>query len=112
MNTVAKPDFRCISASEAVSLMHGEPPAIVFDVRDMASFQKGHVDGAAHLSEDRLLAWMKRLPKDAPVVIYCYHGNASKVFAQMFVDFRYTNVFSVDGGYAPLAAALATPVAA
>ncbi len=92
--------------------MRGEPPAIVFDVRDMASFQKGHVDGAAHLSEDRLLAWMKRLPKEAPVVIYCYHGNASKVFAQMFVDFRYTNVFSVDGGYAPLAAALATPVAA
>ncbi|PKO85018.1 MAG: thiosulfate sulfurtransferase [Betaproteobacteria bacterium HGW-Betaproteobacteria-12] len=112
MNTVARPDFRCISASETVSLMRGEPPAIVFDVRDMASFQKGHVDGAAHLSEDRLLAWMKRLPKEAPVVIYCYHGNASKVFAQMFVDFRYTNVFSVDGGYAPLAAALATPVAA
>jgi len=55
---------------------------------------------------------MKRLPKDAPVVIYCYHGNASKVFAQMFVDFRYSKVFSVDGGYEPLAAALAPPVAA
>ena len=76
----------------------------------MASYQKAHVDGAAHLSEDRLLAWMKRLPKEAPVVIYCYHGNASKVFAQMFVDFRYLSVFSVDGGYEPLAAALASTV--
>jgi thiosulfate sulfurtransferase len=112
MNPAEKPAFRCISASEAISLMRGEPPAIVFDVRDMANYQKSHVDGAAHLSEDRLLAWMKRLPKDAPVVIYCYHGNASKVFAQMFVDFRYSNVFSVDGGYEALVVALATPVAA
>ena len=92
--------------------MRGEPPAIIFDVRDMASYQKAHVEGAAHLSEDRLLAWMKRLPKDAPVVIYCYHGNASKVFAQMFVDFRYSNVFSVDGGYEPLAAALGASLVA
>jgi rhodanese-related sulfurtransferase len=112
MSTAEKTLFRCISASEAISLMRGEPPAIIFDVRDMASYQEAHVDGAAHLSEDRLLAWMKRLPKDAPVVIYCYHGNASKVFAQMFVDFRYSNVFSVDGGYEPLAAALGASLAA
>ena len=112
MNTAEKTSFRCISASEAISLMRGEPPAIIFDVRDMASYQKAHVEGAAHLSEDRLLAWMKRLPKDAPVLIYCYHGNASKVFAQMFVDFRYSNVFSVDGGYEPLAAALGASLVA
>ena len=111
MSTVESPAFRCISASDAISLMRAEPPPFVFDVRDMANYQKGHVDGAAHLSEDRLLAWMRRLPKYAPVVIYCYHGNASKVFAQMFIDFRYSNVFSVDGGYEALAAALATPVA-
>jgi len=56
MNTVEKPAFRCISASDAISLMRGEPPALVFDVGDMASYQKAHLDGAAHLSEDRLLA--------------------------------------------------------
>ena len=104
MNPAEEPAYRCINAREAISLMRGEPPAIVFDVRDMASYQKAHVDGAAHLSEDRLLAWMKRLPKDAPVVIYCYHGNASKIFAQMFVDFCYSNVCSVDGGYEALVA--------
>ena len=111
MNAVENPTFRNISVCEAASLIRNEPPAIVFDVRDMASYQAGHVDGAAHLSEDRLMAWMKRLPKDVPVIIYCYKGNASKIYAQMFVDFRYTSVFSVDGGYAPLADALASPVA-
>lgn len=106
MNAPDKTEFQRISAADAVRLIRSKPPAIVFDVRDMASFQRSHVDGAAHLSEDRLLAWMKRLPKEAPIVIYCYKGHASQVFAQMFVDFRYTRVFSVEGGYEPLAAAL------
>lgn len=112
MNFVEKPVFHNISASDAVSLIRSEPSAIVFDVRDMVSYQKSHVDGAAHLSEDRLLAWTRRLAKDAPVVIYCYKGNASKTFAQMFIDFRYTRVFSVDGGYEPLVAALTGPLVA
>lgn len=107
MNTLTKPAFRNVSASEAAALIRNEPSAVVFDVRDMASYQRSHIDGAAHLSEDRLLAWMKRLAKAVPIVIYCYKGNASQVFAQMFVDFRYTQVFSVDGGYEPLAEALA-----
>lgn len=112
MNALDKPAYCCLSPRDAALLIRSDPPAIVFDVRDMASYQAGHVDGAAHLSEDRFMGWMRRLPKDAPVVIYCYKGNASKIYAQMFVDFRYSNVFSVDGGYEPLAAALAAPVSA
>jgi thiosulfate sulfurtransferase len=112
MSPLEKPAFCKISASAAATLMRSEPTATVFDVRDMASYQKAHIEGAAHLSEDRLLAWMRRLPKDAPVVIYCYKGNASQTFAQMFIDFRYSRVFSVDGGYEPLAEALAATVGA
>ena len=112
MSTVEKPAYFCLSAHDAAVLISTEPSASIFDVRDMSNYQRAHIDGAMHLSEDRLLAWMRRLPKDAPIVIYCYQGNASKTFAQMFIDFRYTRVFSVDGGYQPLAAAMAAPVAA
>ena len=112
MSPACPPAFACISAADALALLRAEPNVTLFDVRDMASYQRGHVDGAAHLSEDRLLAWMRRLPKEAPVVIYCYQGNASKTYAQMFIDFRYSRVFSVDGGYEPLAEALGSPVAA
>ncbi len=112
MTSIEKPAFRCLSATDAAALIRSEPSATVFDVRDLASYQKAHVDGAAQLSEDRLLAWMRRLPKETPVVIYCYKGNASQTFAQMFIDFRYIRVFSVDGGYEPLAEALAVTVGA
>ncbi|MBS1138965.1 MAG: thiosulfate sulfurtransferase [Proteobacteria bacterium] len=99
--------FSCIPGSTAAELLRSEPAAVLFDVRDSTAYRGGHIDGAAQLSEDRLLAWMKRIPKDAPVLIYCYQGNASKTYAQMFADFRYTRVFSIDGGYPALHTALA-----
>lgn len=98
--------FECIPGSTAAELIRSQPGVVLFDVRDGNAYRNGHIEGAAHLSEDRLLGWVKRVPKDTPVVIYCYHGNASKIYAQMFVDFRYNRVFSVDGGYPALNMAL------
>lgn len=99
--------FDCIAASRAVELLRTEPAAVLFDVRDSQAYRAGHVEGAAHLAIDRLPAWRKRIASDAPILIYCYHGKASQDYAQMFVDFRYRRVFSVDGGYPALVAALA-----
>lgn len=95
--------FQCIPAAQALSLIAADPAATVFDVRDAAAYRQGHLPSAAHLTQDRLPAWFRRLAKDQPVVIYCYHGNASKTFAQMFIDFRFTKVFSIDGGFEALA---------
>ncbi len=99
--------YHCIPAADAAALIRGEPGVALFDVRDMASYQRGHIDGAAHLAEDRFFAWTRRLDKAVPVLIYCYHGNASKTYAQMFADFHFTRVFSVDGGYPALEMAFA-----
>jgi len=112
MSSQENPAYRRISAAEAVTLLAADPAPTIFDVRDMASFRKGHLAGAAQLAEDRFLLWQKRLDKAAPVLIYCYHGNASQVFAQMFVDFRFTDVYSVDGGYEALAVVAADRLAA
>ncbi len=106
--TATKPSpYRCIPVLEAAALIRAESGVTVFDVRDLAAYRQGHIAEAAHLSEDRLPGWLRRLPKEQPILIYCYKGNASKVYAQMFCDFRFMQVFSVDGGYAPLAALLA-----
>ncbi|WP_455229625.1 ankyrin repeat domain-containing protein [Geopseudomonas aromaticivorans] len=103
--------FQCLSAAEAAALIRAEADLTLFDVRDLQSYQQEHLDGAMHLSEDRVPLWIGRLPKEAPVLVYCYHGNSSKTFAQMFSDFRFARVYSVDGGYRPLASALAAPAA-
>ena len=84
-----------ISASEALTLL-AQDDATVFDVRDSAAYQAGH------LAMDRIPAWSKRLNKDAPVLVYFYHGNSSQEYAQMLADFRFNRVYSVDGGFAAL----------
>lgn len=104
--------FQCISPAEAARLLAAEAGATVFDVRDMASYRRAAIDGAMHLSEDRVPAWFQRLSKDEPILIYCYRGNSSKTYARMFGDFRFRRVYSVDGGYEAFAAALATPATA
>lgn len=111
MATTERIPYQCLSAAEAAALIRAEPDLKLFDVRDLHSYQQEHLDGAMHLSEDRVPLWLGRLPKEDPVLIYCYHGNASKTFAQMFSDFRFARIYSVDGGYRPLTEALAGPAA-
>jgi rhodanese-related sulfurtransferase len=107
MNAIDRIPFQRISATQAAELLRQEASLALFDVRDLVSYRQGHIEGAVQLSEERVLAWVKRLPKEQPVLIYCYHGNASQTYAQMFSDFRFQRVFSVDGGYEKLVAALA-----
>ena len=113
MNTTTEisSTVQCLCATDAARLIKSGQTLTLFDVRDIASYQRGHVEQAMHLSQDRVPNWINRLPKHDPVVIYCYRGHASKAYAQMFVDFRFSRVFSVDGGYESLAGALLVPPA-
>lgn len=102
MSQIEQHGFACISAAQAHAMLNTQPTPRLFDVRDPSHYQRSHLPGAAHLSENRMPAWMRKLAKDEPIIIYCYHGNASKIYAQMFCDFRFTRVYSVDGGYEAL----------
>ncbi len=95
--------YRCISADQALSLIFSayerEQPCSVFDTRDAASYAQGHVPGAEPLAEREIGDWLRRLPRSQPLLIYCYHGNASQVFAKTFADFGFAEVYSIDGGF-------------
>jgi rhodanese-related sulfurtransferase len=81
----------------------------LFDTRDETSHNKSHIKGADHLTERSFGNVVATLPKNVPVMIYCYHGNASQIYAGMFADFRFNEVYSVDGGYEALAPVLPDP---
>ena len=103
--------FQRISPKHASDLIlrarAGIKPLALFDSRDAASYQKSHIMGTDHLTERDFGEVIANLPKSVPVMIYCYHGNASQIYASMFADFQYNEVYSVDGGYEALAPALA-----
>ncbi len=110
--TAAPSRVRRVNAATAADLIlrHRRgilPELAIYDVRDKQSFDASHIAGACHLVEAQFGSVLGTLRKSTPVLVYCYHGNASQVIGAMFADFRYSEVYSVDGGYAPLATALA-----
>lgn len=90
--------FQCIGVAEAQDLM-GRGDALLLDVRDRASFDRDHIDGAHHVSMADLTAVIQGAAKSRPILIYCYHGHASREYAQILSDFGFSKVHSLDGGY-------------
>ena len=91
--------FRRIDAAAAGRLL-GRGDVRVFDSRDATRFEQAHIAGAHRLSPANLDATLLGTPKTAPVLLVCYHGNASQAYGQMFADFGFAEVYSLDGGFA------------
>lgn len=94
----ARAAFSRISVEAARALVARED-VLVFDVRDAASFAQGRIGAARRLSDANLYEALTTTPKSTPVLIYCYHGNASQVYAETFADFGFREVMSMDGGF-------------
>ena len=94
------PDTRWqrIDVSQAKALLQ-RADTTVFDMRDENSFGQSHIQGAYYLSNANLEQAILKTPKDKPVLIYCYHGNASQTGAAIFVDFGFQEVYDLIGGY-------------
>ena len=73
--------------------------ALLLDVRDAKSFGLAHIRDAQHVSSANLSVVINETPRRRPILIYCYHGNASQEYAQIFSDFGFSEVYSLDGGY-------------
>ena len=48
---------------------------VLLDVRDRASYEKGHIPGALSLPPEELDARAASLPKDRELVTYCWHAT-------------------------------------
>ncbi|MGA7657327.1 MAG: ankyrin repeat domain-containing protein [Methylocella sp.] len=72
---------------------------LVLDVRDAQSFGSAHIEGARNVSITNLSSVIDTTARSMPILIYCYHGFASREYAQIFSDFGFSQVFSLDGGY-------------
>lgn len=90
--------FRRIDVMAAIALLDHNN-VLRFDVRDAASFAQGHMAEARHLTQRNLSDVIGNTARQTPVLIYCYHGNASQEYAQTFSDFGFAEVYSLDGGY-------------
>ncbi|QXX74764.1 rhodanese-like domain-containing protein [Methylovirgula sp. HY1] len=93
-----EPAFERVNVDFARDLINNAEP-LILDTRDIGSYENGHIDGAEFVNDSNIGNFLMSTPKDKPVLIYCYHGNASQVRAQTFTDFRFKKVYSLDGGF-------------
>jgi len=102
--------FRRLTLAEFRVWHAQRPQALLLDARDATSHARDALPGAVRLSPDNQDALLLRTERQRPVLIYCYQGNASQVWAQTFADFGFTNVSDLIGGHR--AWVEGTPVAA
>jgi thiosulfate/3-mercaptopyruvate sulfurtransferase len=94
----ARTPFQRIDVESAeILLSHSDP--LVLDARDAGSFATSRIFGAQPISSANLGTVIGATAKARPILIYCYHGNASREYAQTFSDFGFSEVYSLDGGY-------------
>lgn len=90
--------FKRISCQQAHELSQISSTQII-DVRDGGAYSEAHIKGAVHIDNQSLAAFVEQADPDAPLVIYCYHGNSSQQAGQFFAQQDFTEVYSVDGGF-------------
>lgn len=95
----AKPAYKKITAGEAWTLIDGEDPYILLDVRTAEEFEDAHIDGAILIPDDEIASRAEaELPdKDALILVYCRSGRRSAGAAKALIGLGYTNVLDFGG---------------
>jgi thiosulfate sulfurtransferase len=88
-----------ISVDEAFALLEADGATFV-DVRDLGSWQVGHIPGAVHVGDHNVRAFVEEASRDLTTVVYCYHGHSSLGGAAFFQSEGFTDVYSMTAGFA------------
>ncbi len=72
--------------------------ALILDVRDPVEFKQDHVDGALNLHLDQIRDRMDELPRDRPILAYCYVGQRSYYAARAMSQYGF-QIKNISGGF-------------
>ncbi|WP_031432595.1 rhodanese-like domain-containing protein [Methylomarinum vadi] len=91
--------FKTVSLAEMRDLLVDER-TMLLDCRDLKDYRSGNIDNAMHVHEGLKETLLTKGDKNIKLVIYCYYGHVSEHLAEMFGDFGFKHVYSLEGGYA------------
>lgn len=92
-------DVPRVSPTEAVLLMN-RSRLLVLDVRDVAEYAQGHIQGAKNIPLNELEARLKELDKykSKPVLVFCQRGVRSNSACKLLAKNEFTQLHQLDGG--------------
>lgn len=91
--------FQRLTPAQVSTWLAAHPNALLLDARDATRHAAAHLEGSLRLDGRNHEPLLMREPKNRPVLIYCYHGNASQTWAAMFADFGFSTVADIAGGW-------------
>jgi len=74
--------------------------AYLVDIRDLNSFQNGHIKRSERIDNETLPDFLREADMDKPIIVCCYHGVSSIQAAGFLAQQGFDEVYSLDGGYA------------
>ena len=96
---MAEKKYSRLRPEQAHAWLAEHPDALVLDAREARHHAISHLAGCTRLDGRNHESLLMREPKNRPVFIYCYHGNASQTYASMFKDFGFAEVADLIGGW-------------
>ena len=91
--------FQPIDLEDCKKMME-ESEVTVVDVRDLNSYQTGHIQNAHLVNNANIHEFLENVNKKQALIVYCYHGNSSQGAAELFSSEGIADVYSLNGGYA------------
>ena len=90
--------FQRISPAQAKQLI-AEEAAQVIDIRDVGSFQMGHIPNSTCIDNSNIGEYMTQADVEKPLIVCCYHGNSSQSAAAYMAEQGFKKSYSLDGGF-------------
>lgn len=87
-----------LSCADAKAMI-SEKDVNIVDIRDLPSFNDGHIIDAEHLDNHSIAAFINDTEHDVPLIVCCYHGNSSQSAGAYLAEQGFAEVYSLDGGY-------------
>lgn len=90
-----------ITAAELENYIQGKKVAVI-DVRDIFSFNKSHIKGAAHIPLELLSEHLDEIPKDLDIIVYDETGKKGHQALRTLVGAGCKSVSNITGGHISL----------
>ena len=97
-NNEENSEYGDVSIQEAIKLIEAKPDLVILDVRTLAEFEEGHIEGAINIPVDELSGRLDELGKEDELLVYCRTGNRSGAAVSILSDEGYTTIYHMHEG--------------
>lgn len=94
----ANVNYQDIEAAEVEQVLQKQD-IVVIDTRDALAQSKGQLPNAQDATDPLIHGLVQKRHSDPPVLVYCYHGNSSRVLCSFLGQLGLTQVYNLAGGW-------------